>query len=266
MLRALASAACLIACATTPARADRFSLEYDGYALGLAPIGKVSFDITVGDGLYEAAAGMRAGGLLGLFQQQSIAAAARGQIVDGAPIWQSYLVDQQTEKKRRRTTLIAAPEGPAVTMEPAFKVWGDPPASTEQKRAGGDPLSAILKMSIDAQQQRACSGVYPVFDGRYYYLLSLAGGDVAQFDDGGYDGPILRCALIYEPIAGYDERQQRKRRMRTRNGEIWFALTGGSLVAPPVRVVFPTPAGRTELTLSAWRRFTVDVGEGAPGR
>ncbi len=38
MLRALASAACLIACATTPARADRFSLEYDGYALGLAPI------------------------------------------------------------------------------------------------------------------------------------------------------------------------------------------------------------------------------------
>ena len=66
MLRAFISASALafgLGCAA-PAQAERFALEYDGHAFGLAPVGKVTFDFTIDRDGYDVVSTVRSGGVL----------------------------------------------------------------------------------------------------------------------------------------------------------------------------------------------------------
>jgi hypothetical protein len=142
-------------------------------------------------------------------------------------------------------------------IEPNYRIWGEPPTSDDQRRRSRDPLSSMVAMSIDVGQTRRCAGAYPTFDGRFHYLLELAGGDIDRFNDAGYEGDVLKCSLAYIAVAGFQPRDAGRRRIP--HGEVWFALMPDTTFAPVVRISTPLSAGGAVIRLASFRRARVDV-------
>ena len=74
--------ALFVALIATPAAADTFSLEYQGAALAIIPLGSISVDATIEDNSYEIQTHMQSGGLLNIFEHMNLAASASGAIED----------------------------------------------------------------------------------------------------------------------------------------------------------------------------------------
>jgi hypothetical protein len=253
----LLAVAVLLACAA-PAAADRFSLTYDGLGLGFVPLGGVTVDADVSEDSYVISATLRSRGLLNLFERTTLEARATGLIRNGAVHWRQYDLDHRYSRKRRIIAMQADSEGAVVAaIEPTYRLWGDPPASDEQRRRSRDPLSSIVAMSMDVGQTRRCAGAYPTFDGRFHYLLELAGGEIHDFDDAGYEGDVLRCSLAYIAVSGFEARDAGRRRIP--HGQVWFALMPDTRFAPPVRISTPLSAGGATIRLASFRRARVDV-------
>jgi hypothetical protein len=241
-----------------PAAADRFSLTYDGVGLGFVPLGGVTVDADVSEDSYEITASLTSRGLFNLFEPTNLRAASAGLIQNGAVHWRRYDLDHRYSRKRRVINMAVGDDGAIVsTIEPNYRIWGEPPASDEQRRRSRDPLSSMVAMSIDVGQSRRCSGAYPTFDGRFDYLLEQAGGEVDDFDDAGYEGEVLKCSLAYIAVAGFQPRDAGRRRIP--HGEVWFALMPDTTFAPVVRISTPLSAGAATIRLASFRRAEVDV-------
>jgi len=257
-MRALLLALLMSCLGASPAAADRFSLTYEGYALGVIGIGEVTLDADIGAETYQVDATLRSSGLMNWFERTNIIASAGGRMHNGAVRWERYDLDHHYAKKRRVVVMRAAEDG-AISAEitPNYRLWGEPPASEEQRRRSRDPLSSLMAMAVDVGQTRRCAGAYPTFDGRFHYLLELSGGDVEHMNSGGYDGNVLQCTLGYIALAGYEASDRGRRRIP--RGEVWFALPPDSTFAPPVRITTPLSAGGAVIRLAQWRRPVVNV-------
>jgi hypothetical protein len=243
---------------SAPAHADRFALEYDGNLFGIAPLGGITFDISTGANDYDVKATMRTGGVLRWFEKTDIAANAEGRIVDGAVRWERYFLDHLYSGKRRQTAMQLNGGVYSAEITPIYRDWGEPPATEEDRVTSRDPLSSLAAMAVDVARTRTCTGAYATFDGLTRYDLVLTGGEVRKFEAGGYEGPALKCRMRYVQLRGFNPSNPNERR-RQPEGEIWFALAEDSNVAPPVRVVIPTPFGRAGIHLKKWRRASVEI-------
>jgi hypothetical protein len=268
LLRALAFAF-VLAAAPQAAHAERFSLQYDGHAFGMAPVGKVTFDFTIdGDG-YDVVSTVRSGGVLKMVGKQDVTGKSEGAIVNGLPRWTKYVTTTETKRKTRTTTMTRSGERVNVDVQPAYGGLGDPPANDVQKRTAYDALNVFMAMGLQAQRTRTCAGRFLTYDGRYVYELVLnPDGGIQKVSEGGYSGPALKCKMQQVPIAGYDARQKADQKQNPPTGALWFALVDGARIAPPIRMLLPVPATKVNLTLSAWRAATVkvDASDDAPAR
>ncbi len=241
-----------------PAHADRFSLTYDGLGLGFLPIGGMTIDANVEESSYEVSASLFSRGILNLFERTNLQATASGVIVNDTVAWRRYELDHRYSRKHRTISMHVGDEGVVVAeIVPNYRLWGDPPTSDAQRRQSRDPLSTVIAMAIDVGQTRRCSGAYPVFDGRFYYLLELGGGDIDNFRGGGYEGEVLKCSLSYIAVAGFEQQDSGRRRIP--EGEVWFALMPNTRFAPPVRISTPLSAGGATIRLASFRRARVEV-------
>jgi hypothetical protein len=257
-MRALLVAIGALVMFAAPAHADRFALSYDGLGLGLVPLGGVTVDVDVSEESYAVSARLVSGGLLNLFERTDLRAEASGAIRNGGVLWQSYLLDHRYSRKHRTIAMHAGDGGDIIAqIEPNYRLWGAPPANDEQRRRSRDPLSSMIAMAIDVGQSRRCAGDYPTFDGRFHYLLELAGGEIDGFRGGGYQGEVLKCSLAYIAVAGFEPRDAGRRRVP--HGEAWFALMPDTRFAPPVRIATPLSAGGAVIRLSAFHRAHVEV-------
>ncbi|MBC7770148.1 MAG: DUF3108 domain-containing protein [Phycisphaerales bacterium] len=240
------------------AAADRFSLTYDGVGLGFVPLGGVTVDADVSEDSYSITATLQSRGLLNLFERTSLRAEASGAISNGNVLWRRYDLDHRYSRKRRVISMSVGEDGAMVSaIEPNYRLWGEPPASDAQRRRSRDPLSSVVAMSIDVGETRRCSGAYPTFDGRFHYLLELAGGEIDDFDDAGYEGDVLKCSLAYIAVAGFEARDAGRRRIP--HGEVWFALMPDTTFAPVLRIATPMSAGGATIRLASFRRARIDV-------
>jgi hypothetical protein len=244
------------------AAAQTFQLEYGGRAYGVVPLGRAEIEVSVDSDSYEITAGLASSGLVDLFERTRLTASAFGVMQAGTPAWETYALDHHYSGKHRRVFLNRTAEGVEAVISPTYRVWGDPPATAAQQAASRDPLSSLMALGAHVGANRRCDGVFPTFDGRFHYRLSLSGGRVARFREGGYDGPALRCTLRFEPVAGY-ERDEGGDGGTPARGEIWFALLDDSAFAPPLRVTAPLPLGGASISLLSWRRPEVVVGQPA---
>jgi len=251
--------ALLAALIATPAAADTFSLEYQGAALAIIPLGGITVDASVEDNSYDIQTHMQSGGLLNIFEHMNIAASASGLIEGDRVIWRHYDLDHHYARKHRTIAMSVAADGEVVAqINPTYRVWGSPPTSDQQRRSARDPLSTMVAMAIAVGEHQRCVGSYPTFDGRFYYLLQLSGGRTGHFDSAGYDGDVLKCTMAYVAVAGFEGTDSWGHR-RIPQGEIWFALAPNSRFAPPVRVTTPLSAGGAVVRLTHWRRVMVDI-------
>ncbi len=243
--------------AATSAWADRFALTYEGAAFGFFPLGELVVDADVAVDSYEVSARIRSRGLLDAFEPTDLRANASGIITAETVLWRRYELDHHYSRKHRTISLQTDANGAiAAEIIPNYRLWGDPPASEEQQRRSRDPLSTMVAMALDVGQTRRCAGAYPTFDGRFHYLLELAGGEIGRFDDAGYEGDVLKCALAYIAVSGFERRDAGRRRIP--HGEAWFALAPDTLFATPVRITTPWPQ-RAVVRLTSWRRAQVEI-------
>jgi hypothetical protein len=257
-MRAVLLALATLFATAAPAAADRFWLSYDGAGLGLVPLGGIEVDADVDEQRYTVTATLQSRGLLNLFERTHLVATSQGVIESGDVRWRQYDLDHRYSRKRRVINMTVGDAGAInAAITPNYRLWGEPPASDEQRRRSRDPLSTMVAMAVDVGQSRRCSGVYPTFDGRFHYLMELSGGEIDQFDDAGYDGEVLKCALAYIAVAGYEPRDAGRRRIP--HGEAWFALMPDTDFAPPVRISTPLSAGGAVIRLASFRRARVDV-------
>ncbi len=257
LMRLLIAALAALFMFATPAAAERFVLRYEGVGLGVVPLGGITVDADVREDGYDIAASMQSSGFINVFERTAIEASASGDIRNGAVFWRRYDLDHRYSQKRRQIGMQVG-DGGAVSAEitPNYRLWGQPATNDEQRRLSRDPLSSMVAMSIDVGQTRRCTGAYPTFDGRFHYLLELAGGEIDSFDDAGYEGDVLKCSLAYIAVAGYEPRDAG--RTRIPHGEIWFALMPDTSFAPVVRIATPWPR-RSVIRLTEFRRARVDV-------
>jgi len=246
------------------ARADTYLLEFEGRAYGVLGLGRATVRIDYGDHLYTVSASLRSAGLLAFFERTTLNASAFGDVVEGMPSWRSYVLDHAYSAKRRQIRLTRHPDRVEAFIAPIYRLWGDPPASARQQLDSQDPLSSFVALGAAVGRSRTCSGAFPIFDGRFHYRLELSGGWVTRFDDGGFEGQVLRCELAYVPVAGF-EADDGGGRGRIPQGQMWFALVDGDRFAPPVRVSSPLPLGEIAVVLRQMRRGRVAVEAGSEG-
>ena len=133
----------------------------------------------------------------------------------------------------------------------------DPPADHESERIKVseadlhdvlDPMTATLLATPgtgNPVSAEACQRNLPVFDGRLRYDLQLSFKrmDTVKAEK-GYAGPVVVCAVIFKPVAGYIGTRATIRYLtKIRDMELWLAPVAGTRVLVPFRAQGPTPIG-----------------------
>lgn len=240
---------------TPPVTTEELVLEFDGGAYGVIPLGKASIRLRMDDAAYRASATLESGGLAALFDRTLLSAQASGSAAGMS--WRQFNLDHSYARKRRVTFLENGPGGVAGVITPMFSNPGEPPPTAAQKAAARDPLSTLAAMAAQVAATGACDGVYPTFDGRFLYNLTLAREGEGRMRAAGFDGPVLKCKMRYQPIAGYRAGTDMGRRIP--QGEIWFGRIDGARFAPPVKVSAPLPLGSAAIRLTSLKRAEVAV-------
>jgi hypothetical protein len=122
------------------------------------------------------------------------------------------------------------------------------PVTDAHRKGVTDPMSAVLLMmagSGEVVSPDACKRKLAVFDGRQRADIELVFKRMDRVKaDKGYQGPVVVCTMIYNPIAGHrPERAAIKYLVATREMEMWFAPIEGTRMLVPFRFSVPTPFG-----------------------
>jgi hypothetical protein len=231
----------------------KLEARYDVTLAGIL-VGTGAWTVDILDDQYSAAASGGATGLLKALAHGTGTGSSQGRIVNGALIPANYTATISSSKKSETIRMsLAGGNVKDFVIEPSPPV--DPkriPVNDAHKRGVFDPMSATLLRApgtTDPLGPNACHGSTGIFDGRMRYDLRL---DFKRMDivksGKGYQGPVVVCAILFSPIAGYvPDRFAIKYLAAQRNMEIWLAPIAGTRVLVPYRLTIPTPLGTGKL-------------------
>jgi Protein of unknown function (DUF3108) len=223
-------------------------------SVGGIPLGKGAWVIEIGESQYSAAASGRVTGVLRAVTSGDGSAAARGVLIGGHPVPQSYAAhvtsDDKTDEVRMTLNSGTVKE---LVAEPPFAPTPDRVPVTEVHRKGViDPMSAGL-MPVGGTGEvlvpEACQRTLAIFDGRQRFDLTLTFKRLDKVStEKGYQGPVVVCQVTYQPLAGHrPSRYAIKYLMEQRDMEIWLAPIVGTRILVPYRIQVPTLLGSAVL-------------------
>jgi hypothetical protein len=165
------------------------------------------------------------------------------------PVPQTFETASDGRWGARRVTIAYADGDPQqVAAEPPYNQDNRAPVGDALRRDTVDPQTAALLSIATGAGERSCGGSVPVFDGRRRYNLNFTylGADELHADKQGfYTGPAMRCRLVYERIAGFDEAYAREHGDgREHEVTIWIAAFADGRLHLPVRMMADTRFGK----------------------
>lgn len=266
---ALFSIACLALCiGNAPARAEaRLNAHFKISMVGVS-IGQLSWTVDIGAGNYTASANGKASGALSVLVNGEGRVATRG-IIENDRLRPAFFSANLTEDGEVAGLQMTFENGGVKTLrlDTPPKKDGRIPVSDADRRNVADPLSAMLIVAPPGDQNALlpshCDRVLSIFDGqrRYDLALSFKRLDMLKVD-AGYAGPVLICAVVLKPIAGYRADSALVKYVGGKSDmEIWFAPITGTLIIAPARLVLPTLIGTLEIAAD---RFEVTVPKSPP--
>jgi hypothetical protein len=213
---AAVSAAALISGAGAPAASAqdgemRLSLGYDGRLL--VKVLDIRVDLRATASGHSSTARLASYGLLAAFKHLDERANASGRIVHGDPKPGQFSYANLAGKTRRRVETAWA--GGEVTMQaaPPFKRLGDTLPTRAQKLAAADPLTELMRMTLNGERADLCRQTYHFFDGKQLYDLQFynprptaAGGREQRL---GLTN-LLRCDVRFIEVAGFKKKPPNK--------------------------------------------------------
>jgi hypothetical protein len=233
-------------------------------------IGRIVWIVDIGDALYTASATGKASGVLSMLVNGEGSVKTNGAVAAGvlAPAqFISKIVDDDGDTELQMTF--------ADGMAQARTISGPPPqprrlpVTDEERRGVSDPLSAVLvplQPGTEFQTAENCSRTLRIFDGRRRYDLVLSFGRTDKFkSERGYSGPVLVCAVVLHPIAGYKPDSMLVKYVANRRDmELWFAPVAGTRVMAPILVAMPTLIGTLKIDASQFETAAAPPPSPAP--
>jgi len=248
----IALAALALAIVTTHDRAHAQGKLEARYVASLAgiTIGRGNYVVDITEGHYTTAASGMTTGLVRVFTGGQGTSAAHGTMIGGQPVSSVYASTIKTSKKTDEVRLTV--NGGAVKD---FKV--DPPTDKDPDRIpideahySGilDPMTAALLRTPgtgNPLSPQACQRTLQIFDGRMRYDLQFAFKRMDKVKaQKGYEGPVVVCAVYFDPIAGHIPSRAAIRYVaKQRDMEVWLAPIAGTRMLVPFRAQGPTPIG-----------------------
>ncbi|HWA21440.1 MAG TPA: DUF3108 domain-containing protein [Caulobacterales bacterium] len=246
----LALAAAFAAMVAPGANAATFDAQHDASIFNVVQLGVLGLKGKVTASSYSASATMQTAGVANLFGDNRISAASAGPVAPAGLSWTTFSLDHAYGKKHRQTALARGGAGLSEKVTPPLSnTTANVPVTAAQKAGARDPVNAILEMSRTVGRG-ACSGTYPVFDGKTYYTLALVPKGKAPYAMGGYNGEATVCTLRYNPIAGMKPTTAAER-AKIPQGEAYFSapVDGFALL---ISLQVPTPVGLGRIDLKKY--------------
>ena len=253
---AFAAAICVVVAvlaadsAHVAAAQGRLEAEYVASLAGI-PIGRGNWIIDISEDQFSATASGATTGLLQIFARAHGTSVSRGSIGGGGqPVPTSYSATINVD--RRVDDVRIALSGGNVkeyTVEPPVKPYANLiPVSDADRRGVLDPMTSALDRVAgngDPVSPEACNRKVSVFDGRLRYNLHSEFKRIETVKaEKGYEGPVVVCAVYFEPISGYvPDKPAIKYLVELHDAEVWMAPISGTRVVVPFRVSIPTPIG-----------------------
>jgi hypothetical protein len=240
----------VLACLSATAQAQgKLEARYTASLAGI-PLGSGIWVIDIAPDQYTAVASGRTTGLVKLFSDGSGSGGSRGIVHGASMVPTSYATSTTTDKRTDEVRMtLRAGAVKDVSAEPPLPPSPDRVPVTEAHRKGvTDPMSAAIipvAGTGDVLTPDACKRKLAVFDGRQRADIDLVFKRMDRVKaDKGYQGPVVVCTVLYNPIAGHrPERPAIKYLIATREMEMWLAPIAGTRVLVPFRFSVPTPLG-----------------------
>ncbi len=249
----------LIAClallgSAATAQADaRLNAHFAITMVGVS-IGQMSWTIDLNPGSYTTSANGKASGALSVLVNGEGRVATRG-VVETDRLRPTFFSSNVTEDGEVAGLQMTFENGNVKTLRLDTPPKKDDriPVTEADRRGVTDPLTAMLVVAPPGEKSvlvpADCDRVLPIFDGQRRYDLALSFKRLDRMKiDIGYAGPVLVCAVMLKPIAGYRSDSMLVKYVGgQRDMEIWFAPIVGSNVIAPARLVMPTLIGTLEI-------------------
>ena len=226
-----------------PAQAQSQTKLTANYTISVAriPVGKIAWSLDVGDGKYATHGSGEASGIASIAVSGKGSVAAQGAVKDGRLDATEFTADitRGDEKSDMRMSLD---HGAVVDIKAEALSPGDDrvPVTDAHRQGIVDPLTAWLipAAGSDGVSREACDRTLPIFDGQRRFDLKLAFKrmDTVKTDK-GYQGPVVVCALSFQPVAGHRASSTLVKYLsQGRDIELWLAPVTGARVLAPVRM------------------------------
>lgn len=229
----------------------RVTIHYVISMIGVS-IGQMSWAIDLGAQNYRTSANGKASGALSMLVNGEGRVAAQGTIGDKlSPTIYSSNLTEDGETSGLQMTFESGSVKTLRNDEPPKKN-GRIPVTEAHMRGVTDPLSGMLIAAPAGEASLTpahCERVVPVFDGQRRYDLALSFKRMDRMKiERGYAGPVLVCAVVLHPIAGYRADSLLVKYVGGRAGmEIWFVPVENTHLMAPGRLVMPTLLGTLEI-------------------
>ncbi len=245
----------LFACSGTLAKAqkgDAAKLEarYVATLAGIS-IGRGAWVVEITDDQFTAAASGTTAGVMRVFSSGKGTSAARGSITGGRFVPNAYASNVTADKRADdvRMAMVGGAIKEASVNPPPIPDPDRVPLTEAHRRGVIDPMTASLVRvpgTGDVLGPEACGRSASIFDGRIRYDLR---SEFKRMDkvkaETGYQGPVVVCAVYFDPIAGHiPDRTAIKFLSEQRDMEVWLAPIAGTRVLVPFRMEVPTPVGQ----------------------
>jgi hypothetical protein len=198
-------------------------------------------------------------GILRLFKHIDERAVTQGRLSGSAV--RPWIFDYQrlASKTHRRVKVTWTGSDVQMTTNVPFPNMGDPPATLEQKLAAADPLTQLMRITLDGGRPDVCSRSYLFFDGRQLYALDFSNRRAA--DESATENRLglthhFRCDVRFREVAGYGRRSPDKRDQGLKKPvAVDIAEVGDKGVWVISKMQAPTPLGYAVIEL---KRLTVN--------
>lgn len=189
----------------------RLSLGYDGRVLVKVLDMQIEQRATVYG--FSSSARLVSFGVLAAFKHVDERANASGRISHGDPRPGSFSYANLAGKTKRRAETTWSDGEVSTRATPPFTSLGDTLPTKAQKAAAADPLTQLMRMTLNGQKADLCRQTYHFFDGKQLYDLAFSNPRPAA------EGPreqrlglvnLLRCDVRYIEVAGFKKKPPKK--------------------------------------------------------
>lgn len=233
--RCLSVVLALLVAGSAPVHGQARLVSHYSIAIAGISIGRGELAADVGEYGYAAKGSGRASGFLRILVSGQAQVTARGRLVDGRPAPAAFTASLEDENERTAVEMTFENGGvKSLQAESSAPAADRLPVTAEHRLNVGDPVSAMLVPAHEGLTPAACGRILHIFDGHRRYDLALSYKRIDTAKAGGYQGPVLVCAVTLRPIAGHRPGSALVKYLTGgREMELWLApITGTRLLGP----------------------------------